>query len=123
VKISGSRKLNPEGKLQSQDITASLRSIAHHLQAVRRPLRGRETGFQQASDILVANNARESLAMNPEIGDSADAYLIDFCNRLDTVSHACMVAATALKSTKSRAGRKALDWFDDFAAVLACDPC
>jgi hypothetical protein len=29
-----------------------------------------------------------------------------------------MVAATALKSTKGSAGRKALDWFDDFTAVL-----
>jgi hypothetical protein len=116
--ISGSRKLNPEGRLQSQDIAASLRSIAHHLQAAGRPLRGRQTGLQQASHILVANKARESLAMNPEIGDSADAYLSDFCNQLDTVSHACTVAATALKSTKGSAGRKALDWFDDFTAVL-----
>jgi hypothetical protein len=64
--ISGSRKLNPEGRLQSQDIAASLRSIAHHLQAAGRPLRGRQTGLQQASHILVANKARESLAMNPE---------------------------------------------------------
>jgi hypothetical protein len=47
--ISGSRKLNPEGRLQSQDIAASLRSIAHHLQAAGRPLRGRQTGLQQAS--------------------------------------------------------------------------
>ena len=62
--ISGSRKLNPEGRLQSQDIAASLRSIAHHLQASGRALRGRQTGLQQASHILVANKARESLAMD-----------------------------------------------------------
>jgi phosphohistidine phosphatase SixA len=116
--ISGSRKLNPEGRLQSQDIAASLRSIAHHLQAASRPLRGRQTGLQQASHILVANRARELLAMNPEIGDSADAYLSDFCNQLDTVSHACTVAATVLKSNKSKGGRKPLNWFDDFTAVL-----
>jgi hypothetical protein len=116
--ISGSRKLNSEGKLQSEDITASLKSIAHHLQAASRPLRGRESGLQQANYIVVANKAREILAMNPEIGESADAYLSDFCNRLDTVSHACLVAATALKSTKGKKGRKTLDWFDDFTAVL-----
>jgi hypothetical protein len=50
--ISGSRKLNSEGKLQSEDITASLKSIAHHLQAASRPLRGRETGLQQANHIV-----------------------------------------------------------------------
>ena len=50
--ISGSRKLNPEGRLQSQDIVASLRSITHHLQAAGRPLRGRQTGLQQAKAVL-----------------------------------------------------------------------
>jgi len=35
--ISGSRKLNPEGRLQSQNIAASLRSIEAHTASARSP--------------------------------------------------------------------------------------
>jgi hypothetical protein len=45
--ISGSRKLNPEGRLQSQDIAASLRSIAHHLQAVVDPCEGDKPDYSK----------------------------------------------------------------------------
>jgi hypothetical protein len=69
--IGGSRKLNPEGRLQSQDIAASLRSIAHHLQAAGRPLRGRETGLQQASGQNQTLRIRQTAGI-PQV-------LSDFC--------------------------------------------
>jgi hypothetical protein len=84
--ISGSRKLNSEGKLQSEDITASLKSIAHHLQTAVDVARTR-----RCSKPIYCGRKKEEILRWIEIGESADAYLSDFCNRVDTVSHACLV--------------------------------
>lgn len=112
-------KVNPKNRLQVNDIVATLEAISRHLRAVDRPLRGCEAGLQNGHGIEVAKKVTEFLAMNPEIGpEIADEFLSDFCDRLNTVSHACSVAATDLKSIKGKGGRKELAWFDDFTCLL-----
>jgi hypothetical protein len=117
--FAASPTLNPHGKLKVEDIT-TLGAIARNLQAAEQSLRGCETGLQTAHNIEVAKKVRAILAVNPEIGDlvKADKFLSDCCDRLKTISHACLVAAQDLRSTKGKAGRKQLDWFDDFTAIL-----
>ena len=117
---AASPKLNSHGKIQVKDILATLGAIARNLQAAEQNLRGCETGLQSAHNIEVVTKVREILARNPELGDlvKADKFLSDCCDRLKTISHACLVAAKDLGSTKGKAGRKRLDWLDDFRAVL-----
>ena len=117
--FAASPKLNPNNRLQVNDIVATLEAISSHLRAVDPPLRGCEFGIRDIHDIEVAKKVTEFLAMNPEIGpEIADEFLSDFCDRLNTVSHACFVAATDLKSIKGKGGRRELAWFDDFTRLL-----
>jgi hypothetical protein len=44
--------------------------------------------------------------------------LSDFCDRLNTIAHACSAAAIDLKLDKEKAGRKPMAWFDDFTRLL-----
>jgi hypothetical protein len=102
--IARSKKLNPDNRLQVEDIVATLMGIARHLNAVDQPLRGCQTGLRDAHDIQVALKLREFLAMNPEIGpevDVADNFLSDFCTRSKAIAHACSVAATDLKRLRA----------------------
>jgi len=116
--FAASPKLNPNNRLQVNDIVATLEAISSHLRAVDPPLRGYEIGIQNVHDTEVAKKVVEFLAMNPEIGPSADEFLSDFCDRLNTISHACFVAATDLKSIKGKGGRREFAWFDDFTRLL-----
>jgi len=119
--LAVSKKLNPKNRLQIEDIVATLRRIVRNLQAVDQPLRGCETGLREAHDIQVAKKVREFLAMKPEIGpgnNAVDDFLSDFCDRLNTIVHACSAAATDLKLDKGKAGNKPMAWFDDFTRML-----
>ncbi len=113
-----SQKLNPDNRLQIKNITATLKKMSRHLQEAEQNLRGCETGFRQAHHIEISLKVREMLAANPRIGSEANEFLSDFCSQLSQVAHACLVAATALISTKGKAGRRALNWYTDFTRVL-----
>jgi len=118
-KLEMSQKLNPDNKRQTKNITATLAVIARHLQEAEQNLRGAETGDQQAHHTEVSLKVIEMLTANPEIRIGAHEYLSDFCARLSTVAHACLVAAKDLGSTKGKAGRKAIGWYNDFTLLLA----
>jgi hypothetical protein len=112
------KKLSPETKLQTKTIVGILRAIARDLQSHEAVLRGRQTGLRQAHEIEVANRIREVLSKNPEIRIDADEFLGDFSDRISTISHACLIGARDLALNKGEAGKKAIDWFDDFTHVL-----
>jgi hypothetical protein len=117
-KIAVTKKLTPDAKLQTKDIAGALKAIARDLQLHEGALRGRQTGLQQSHEIEVANRIREALSKNPEIKIDADEFLRDSCDRISTISHACLIAARDLELNKAEAGKKAIDWFDDFTRVL-----
>jgi hypothetical protein len=117
-RIAVTKKLSPAAKLQTKDIAGTLRAIARDLQANEAALRGRQTGLRQSHEIEVANRIREVLSKNPEIKIDADEFLDDSCDRISTISHACLIAARDLELNKADAGKKAIDWFDDFTRVL-----
>jgi hypothetical protein len=118
ARIAVTKKLNPEGKLHTKDIAAILKAIGRDFQSHEAAFRGRETGLRQPHEIEVANRIREVLSKNPEIKIDADEFLTDFCDRINTISHACLIAARDLQSSKARAGNKSIDWYDDFTRVL-----
>jgi hypothetical protein len=117
-KIAVTKKLSPNAKLQTKDIAGVLKAIARGLQSNEAVLRGRQTGLRQPHEIEVASRIREILSKNPEIKIDADEFLRDSCDRISTISDACLIAARDLELNKAEAGKKAIDWFDDFTRVL-----
>jgi hypothetical protein len=118
ARIAVTKKLNPEAKLQTKDIGGVLRAIARDFRSHERTLRGRQTGLRQSFEIEVANRIREVLSKNPEIKIEADEFLSDSCDRIGAISDACLIAARDLELNRAEAGKKAIDWFDDFTRVL-----
>ena len=116
--IKTSPKLEPYGKLQVRDIIEALKSIANKLNETSELLRGHETGFRSSHEVYLAGKVKEFLAKNSEIRQRPDEYLKDFCDRADTISHACVVAAADLRTIKGKAGNKPLTWFNEFTRVL-----
>ena len=118
ARVELSKKQNPDSKLQTKSIVRTLKAIGSAFEAAEPTLRGLETGIRRAYQIEAAARIREVLTKNPELRKSADAFLSDFCNRMNTVSEACLVAASDLKSMKAKAGQKPIDWYDNFTRVL-----
>lgn len=116
--IELSKTKNPSGRLGAKSIGGALKSIARNFQAAEPTLRGLETGLHQSHEIQAALNIRKALANNPEVKDSADEFLSDFCRRMDTISQACLVAAKDVTSTKRKSGQKLIEWHDNFTRVL-----
>jgi len=117
-RIAVTEKLNPETKLLTKTIAGKLKAIARDLQSHEGALRGLQTGLRESLEIEVTTRIKEVLHKNPEIGIDAGEFLGDFCDRISTISHACLVAERALALDKHEAGRKEIDWFDDFTRVL-----
>lgn len=113
-----SRKQSPGSRLQTKNIVETLEAIARAFQVAEPTLRGLETGIRHSHQIEAATKIKEVLGQNPELKNSADEFLRDFCSRMDTVSEACLVAASNLKSIKAKPGQKPIDWHDDFTRVL-----
>jgi hypothetical protein len=117
-RIAVTKKLNPETKLVTKTIAGKLKAIALDLQSHEGALRGLQPGLRESLEIEVATRIKEVLNKNPEIGIDAGEFLNDFCDRSSTISHACLVAERALALQKHEAGRKEIDWSDDFTRVL-----
>jgi hypothetical protein len=117
-KISVTKKLNPDAKLQTKDIAGVLRAIARDFRSHEAVLRGRQTGFRQSYEMEAAHRIRQVLSKNSEIKIDADEFLRDSCDRISAISDACLVAARDLDLNKGEAGKKAFDWFDDFTRAL-----
>lgn len=117
-RIAVTKKLSPEAKLQTKNTIGTLRAIARDFQSHEAALRGRQTGLQQSHGIEVASRIRDVLTKNPEIKIDADEFLRDSCDRISTISDACLIAARDLELNKAEAGKKAIDWFDDFTRAL-----
>jgi hypothetical protein len=117
--IELSEKLNPGGKLHTNAIAATLKSVANSLREAEATLRGLETGFHSSHEIDVAIRIREVLRKNPEINNNADSFLNDCCERMNAIVQACVVAEKVVKSIKIKGGRKPIDWYDDFTRILA----
>jgi hypothetical protein len=118
AQIELSKKLNPGGRLQTRAIATTLKAIGTDFQKAGQILRGLHTGFHEGHQVEAATRIREALEKNRELKTSADEFLQDFCDRMNAVSQACLVAAADLKSIKSKAGQKPIDWYDDFTRVL-----
>ena len=117
-RIERSKKLNPASRLQSKEIIATLKAVVGNLEQAIPTLRGLQSGIHESYQIDAAIRIRQLLAENAELNSSADEFLRDICDRLNTVSQACLAAAMDVKLTKRKTRQKLLDWYDDFTRIV-----
>ena len=107
-------------RLEVPPVAKALLSIAKNLSEVSALLGGLETGIHSDLEIAVASRAAEYLAMDPTVGslDKARELVSTFQRDAARMAHVCMVARAGLPDQPGERGRRALNWYDDFTALL-----
>ena len=112
--------LSEWGQPKLLPIARRLASTARLLEQLAQGLAGLQTGIRQSEDIEFALLARQALSLNPLIGDlsRADEKLTSFQQQCSEMAQVFWVAFRTLKEERGKPGRKKLDWYDDFTALL-----
>jgi hypothetical protein len=112
--------LSEQQRMEVSPIAKALLSTARNLSEVSALLGGIETGFHSDLEIAVASRAAEYLALDPSVGSliKAQELISSFQHDAARIAHVCMVALVDLPDRPGERGRRALDWYDGFAALL-----
>jgi hypothetical protein len=112
--------LSEWGQPKLLPIARRLASTARLLEQLAQGLAGLQTGIRQSEDIEFALLARQALSLNPLVGDlsRADEKLTSFQQQCSEMAQVFWVAFRTLKEERGKPGRKKLDWYDDFTALL-----
>jgi hypothetical protein len=114
------RWMSEQQRLEVSPVARALLSMAKNLGEVSVLLGGLETGIHSDLEITVASRTAEYLAMDPTVGslEKARELVSAFQQDAARMAHVCMVARAALPDRPGELGRRALDWYDDFTALL-----
>jgi hypothetical protein len=114
------RWMSEQQRLEASPVARALLSMAKNLGEVSVLLGGLETGMHSDLEIAVASRTVECLAMDPTVGslDKARELVSAFQRNAARIAHVCMVARADLPDRPVEHGRRALDWYDDFTALL-----
>jgi len=114
------RWMSEQQQLEASSVAGSLLSTAKALNEVSIILGGFETGIHSSLEIAVASRIAKFLALDPSITSLAEAQelLSSFRREAARIAHVCMVARADLPRGSERSGRRAVDWYDDFTALL-----
>jgi hypothetical protein len=112
--------MSEQQRLEVSAVGKALLSAAGNLNEVSTLLGGLETGIHSDLEIAVASRAAEYLAMDPTVGslDKARELVSTFQRDAARMAHVCMVARAGLPDQAGERGRPALNWYDDFTALL-----
>src|SRR5271169_5476511 len=112
--------LSEWGQPELLPIARRLASTARFLEQLAQGLAGFQKGMRQSEDIEFALLARQALSLNPLVGDllRADEKLTSFQKQCSEMAQVFWVAFRTLKEDRGKSGRKKLDWYDDFTALL-----
>lgn len=111
--------LSEWGQPELLPIARRLASTARFLEQLAQGLAGCQTGIRESDDIEFALLARQALSLNPLVGESrADEKLTSFEQQCSEMAQVFWIAFRTLKEERGKAGRKKLDWYDDFTALL-----
>jgi hypothetical protein len=112
--------LSDWGQPEVLPIARRLASSAKFLEDLANGLAGLQTGMRQSEDIELALLARQALSLNPLVGNlsRADKKLRSFQQQCSEMAQSFWVALKMLKEERGKAGRKELDWYDDFTEFL-----
>jgi hypothetical protein len=107
-------------RLEVSSVSAPLLSTARNLNEAAVTLGGFETGLHSGLEIPVASRIARYLAVVPGVSSLAEAQelISSFRHEATRIAHVCMVARADLPDRSEKSGRQALDWYDDFTALL-----
>jgi hypothetical protein len=112
--------LSEQQRMEVSPIAKALLSMAQNLSEISLLLAGTETGLHSDFEIAVASRAAQALALDPSVGSLAKAQelISSFQQDAARIAHVCMVALADLPDRSGERGRRPLDWYDDFLALL-----
>jgi hypothetical protein len=112
--------MSEQQRLEASSVAGSLLSTARSLNEASLVLGGFETGFHSDLEIAVASRIAKYLALDPSVSSLAKAQelISSFRQEAARIAHVCMVARADLPDRPEEAGRRALEWYDDFTALL-----
>src|SRR5216684_8354688 len=112
--------MSEQQRLEVSSVAGSLLSTAKSLNEVVLTLGGFETGLHSDLEIAVATRIGKYLALVPGVSSFAEAQelISSFRQEAARIAHVCMVARADLPDRPGERGRRALDWYDDFTALL-----
>jgi hypothetical protein len=105
-------------RLEVSSVSGALLSTARNLNEAAVTLGGFETGLHSGLEIAVATRIARYLAVVPGVSSLAEAQelISSFRHEATRIAHVCMVARADLPDRSER--RQALEWYDDFTALL-----
>jgi hypothetical protein len=113
--------MSEQQQLEVSTVARSLLSTSRSLNDACVVLGGIETGIHTDLEIAVASRIAHYLALEPGVDSivEARALISSFRQQALRIAHVCMVARADLpEDGPQRRGRPALDWYDDFTALL-----
>ncbi len=114
------RWMSEQQRLEVSAVGKALLSMAKNLNEVSALLGGAETGIRSDLEIVVASRMVEYLAMDPTVDsrDTARELVSAFQRDARRMAHVSLVARADLPDQAGERGRRVLDWYDDFTALL-----
>jgi hypothetical protein len=112
--------MSEQQRLEVSSVAGSLLSTAKSLNEVVLTLGGFETGLHSDLEIAVASRITKYFALDPSVSSLAKAQEVisSFRQEAARIAHVCMVARADLPDRPGERGRRALNWYDDFTALL-----
>jgi len=110
--------LSELGRLETSPVKKTLLATAKNLTAASALFSGLETGLRSDLETEVTRLVQNMMELDPTIGSLASDKLTSFGRDADSISHACLIAAFDLPSGPEKRGRRAIDWYHSFAALL-----
>ena len=114
------RWLSEQQRLEVSQIAKTLLSMASSLSEVSLVLRALEPGVSRNIETAVATRTAEYLALDPTVGSrgKAEELLSAFQRNAARIAHVCLVSHADLPHLTEQRGRRPLDWYDNFTALL-----
>ena len=114
------RWMSEQQRVEVSPVGKALLSMAKSLNEVSALLAGLETGIHSDLEIAVASRIAKYLALDPSVSSltKAQELISSFRQEAARIAHVCMVARADLPDRPAERGRRALDWYDDFTALL-----
>jgi hypothetical protein len=107
-----------EERSEAAPIAKALLSTSRNLSEVSRLLSGHEDGLRTSVEIGVTTETIKYLELDPTLETPAPEFISAFARAATRIAHASMVAYKAVPDRSAERGRPALDWYDDFTALL-----
>ena len=107
-------------RLEVATVAKELQLMATRLNEISKILIGTETGIHDIVEISVTSEIANFLALDPSVGSLGKAHDImsGFRQEAARMAHVCTIARAALPDQPGERGRRPIDWYDDYTALL-----